>query len=158
LTLAERVGEWLASTNASPSDTDEMLEAAGSARLREPTRMATVLKRPNVDVHALVEACGGGVFPDADPADLDETLTGAEMELRYSGYLERERERAEALRRQHGFALPPDLPYAELSSLSTEARQKLERVRPASLGQAAGIPGVSPSDLQNLMVEVRKRR
>jgi tRNA uridine 5-carboxymethylaminomethyl modification enzyme len=158
LMLAERVGDWLASTNASPSDTDEMLEAAGSARLREPTRMATVLKRPNVDVHALVEACGGGVFPDADPADLDETLTGAEMELRYSGYLERERERAEALRKQHGFALPPDMPYAELSSLSTEARQKLERVRPASLGQAAGIPGVSPSDLQNLMVEVRKRR
>jgi tRNA uridine 5-carboxymethylaminomethyl modification enzyme len=98
------------------------------------------------------------VFPDADPADLDETLTGAEMELRYSGYLQRERERAEALRRQHGFALPPDMPYAELNSLSTEARQKLERVRPASLGQAAGIPGVSPSDLQNLMVEVRKRR
>ena len=80
------------------------------------------------------------------------------MELRYAGYLDRERERAEALHRQQDFMLPSDLPYADLLSLSTEARQKLERVRPENLGQAAGIPGVSPSDLQNLMVEVRKRR
>ena len=56
------------------------------------------------------------------------------------------------------FALPGDLPYPELASLSFEARQKLERIRPATLAQAARIPGVSPSDLQNLVMEVRKRR
>ncbi|HEX6069058.1 MAG TPA: tRNA uridine-5-carboxymethylaminomethyl(34) synthesis enzyme MnmG [Longimicrobiaceae bacterium] len=158
LRLAERVGEWLSTTNASPERTADLLSAVGSTPLREPTRMAEVLKRPRVDVHALVAVSDTDSLPDADPADLEDALTGAEMELRYAGYLDRERERAEALHRQRDFMLPSDLPYADLLSLSTEARQKLERVRPENLGQAAGIPGVSPSDLQNLMVEVRKRR
>jgi tRNA uridine 5-carboxymethylaminomethyl modification enzyme len=158
LRLAERVEEWLSSTNVSPERTAELLSAAGSTPLREPTRMAEVLKRPRVDVHALVATSEPGSVPDADPTDLAEALTGAEMELRYAGYLDRERERSEALHRQRDFLLPADLPYAELHSLSTEARHKLERIRPENLGQAAGIPGVSPSDLQNLMVEVRKRR
>lgn len=155
--LAERVNEWLAETNASPGDTSALLEAAGSAPLREPTRLATVLKRPNIKVQDLVAAVGVTPFDSADPEELDEVLTGAEMELRYAGYLERERERAEALRHQYGFLLPGDLPYPALVSLSTEARQKLDRIRPSSLGQAAGIPGITPSDLQNLMIEVRKR-
>src|SRR5690606_8977118 len=131
-------------TNATPEATRELLEEAGSTPLREPTRIATVLKRPKVDVHELVAACGGFPDPDVDPADLEEALTGAEMELRYSGYLARERERAEGLRRQHAFIRPDDLPYAELPSLPTGARQKLVRIRPATLGQAAGIPGISP--------------
>jgi tRNA uridine 5-carboxymethylaminomethyl modification enzyme len=80
------------------------------------------------------------------------------MEVRYAGYLARERERAGALRSQADFALPAELEYAELAALSIEARQKLERVRPRTLGQAARIPGISPSDLQNLVVAVRKRR
>jgi tRNA uridine 5-carboxymethylaminomethyl modification enzyme len=79
------------------------------------------------------------------------------MELRYEGYLEKERNRAEALRRQADFALPAALSYPELHSLSFEARQKLDRIRPATLAQAGRIPGVSPSDLQNLVMEVRKR-
>ena len=158
LALSRDVDRWLASTNADPSVTRELLEGVGSAPLREPTRLATLLKRPGIDIHRLAEVCGPGPFAGTDAAELDEALTGAEMELRYSGYLERERERAAALRRQHDFALPADLPYGELTSLSTEARQKLDRVRPGTLGQAAGIPGISPSDLQNLVVEVRKRR
>ena len=99
-----------------------------------------------------------GGAPEADPQLLDEVLTTAEMELRYEGYLEKERERAETLRRQADFPLPEVLPYPELVSLSFEARQKLDRIRPATLAQAARIPGVSPSDLQNLVMEVRKRR
>jgi tRNA uridine 5-carboxymethylaminomethyl modification enzyme len=78
------------------------------------------------------------------------------MELRYHGYLARERERAEALRRQADFPLPADLDYARLLSLSYEARQKLDRIRPTTLAQAGRVPGVSPSDLQNLVMEVRK--
>jgi tRNA uridine 5-carboxymethylaminomethyl modification enzyme len=156
LELAGRVDRWLTGTNASPDATRELLESAGSAPLREPTRLAAILKRPNIDVHRLLEATGGAPFADAESADVEEALTGAEMEIRYSGYLERERERAEALRRQHDFVLPEEMPYGEMQSLSTEARHKLARIRPGTLGQAAGIPGISPSDLQNLVVEVRK--
>jgi tRNA uridine 5-carboxymethylaminomethyl modification enzyme len=81
----------------------------------------------------------------------------AEIELKYSGYLAREREAAARLSELADFRLPQDIPYEELLTLSTEARQKLGVVRPASLAHASRIPGVSPSDLQNLVVEVIRR-
>ena len=80
------------------------------------------------------------------------------MELKYEGYLVREREAVQRLADLAHFQLPPDMSYGELSSLSTEARQKLDRVRPTSLAQAGRIPGISPSDLQNLVVEVIKKK
>jgi tRNA uridine 5-carboxymethylaminomethyl modification enzyme len=153
--LAEEVDRWLATTNATPAQAEPVLHAAGSSPLREPTRLSTLVKRPGVSVQALVQAVGGA--PEADAHLLDEALTTAEMELRYEGYLAKERERAETLRRQADFPLPEALAYPELASLSFEARQKLDRIRPATLAQAARIPGVSPSDLQNLVMEVRKR-
>ncbi|CAN5471082.1 tRNA uridine-5-carboxymethylaminomethyl(34) synthesis enzyme MnmG [soil metagenome] len=156
LELAERVAAWLAGTNAAPEQVNPLLEAAGSSPIQQPTRLAVLLRRPAVSAAMLAEAVGG--IPEAEPSVLEEVLAAAEMELRYEGYLERERERAEALRRQAEFALPADLPYPVLTSLSTEARQKLDRIRPATLGQAGRIPGINPSDLQNLVMEVRKRR
>jgi tRNA uridine 5-carboxymethylaminomethyl modification enzyme len=158
LELAERVDGWLTSTNAAPAQVEVLLSAAGSQPLREPTRLAQVLKRPGVAAAALADAVGAPEVEEGDEAALAEALVTAEMELKYEGYLSRERDRAETLRRQADFALPTDLPYPELASLSFEARQKLERIRPATLAQAGRIPGVSPSDLQNLVMEVRKRR
>lgn len=77
-----------------------------------------------------------------------------EIELKYVGYLERERRAVRKLEELVDFRLPPDLLYQRLSSLSTEARQKLDHIRPESLAQASRIPGVSPADLQNLVLEV----
>ncbi len=157
LELAEQVGAWLNGTNAEPARVNPLLAEAGSTPLRQPTRLETLLRRPNVTVDLLRRGVDEPAFAAAGGPELEEVLAGAEMELRYAGYLERERERAEALHLQAGFRLPAGLPYPKLASLSTEARQKLERVRPATLGQAGRIPGISPSDLQNLVMEVRKR-
>jgi len=88
-----------------------------------------------------------------------ESITAAEIELKYDGYLAREREAARRLAELASFTLPVDLPYPTFASLSTESRQKLERIRPTSLAQAARVPGVSPSDLHNLVMEtIRWRR
>jgi tRNA uridine 5-carboxymethylaminomethyl modification enzyme len=157
LDLAARVDAWLRGTNAAPARVADLLSSAGSQPLREPTRLAAILKRPGITAAALAGAVGGAPV-DGDAAATAEALVSAEMELKYEGYLCRERDRAETLRRQADFALPADLPYPALASLSFEARQKLDRVRPATLAQAGRIPGVSPSDLQNLVMEVRKRR
>ncbi|HEX7238827.1 MAG TPA: tRNA uridine-5-carboxymethylaminomethyl(34) synthesis enzyme MnmG, partial [Longimicrobiaceae bacterium] len=156
LELEERVRGWLGTTNASPAQVNPLLEGAGQSPIREPVRLAALLRRPGIAGAALAAAVGAG--PEGDPSAWEEALAAAEMELRYEGYMLRERERAETLQRQAEFPLPADLPYPELESLAFEARQKLERIRPTTLAQAARIPGVSPSDLQNLMVEVRKRR
>jgi tRNA uridine 5-carboxymethylaminomethyl modification enzyme len=82
----------------------------------------------------------------------------AELELKYAGYFVRERDQAAKMRRMGQFSLDDDLPYDELQSLSFESRQKLARIRPSTLAQAARIPGVSPTDLQNLVLEIEKRR
>jgi tRNA uridine 5-carboxymethylaminomethyl modification enzyme len=93
----------------------------------------------------------GGVVVDGEES-------WAEIEIKYGGYLERERNAADRLRQMDDFALPAGIPYTELSALSFEARQKLDRARPDSLGQAGRIPGVSPADLQALVLEVMRRR
>jgi tRNA uridine 5-carboxymethylaminomethyl modification enzyme len=155
LELEDRLRHWLATTNASPAQVNPILESSGQSVIREPTRLSSLLRRPGITSQELVSRVGG--FPGGDDTEVDDALAGVELEFRYSGYLDRERERAAALRRQDGFLLPGDLPYEELRSLSTEARQKLARIRPDTLGQAGRIPGINPTDLQNLVMEVRKR-
>jgi tRNA uridine 5-carboxymethylaminomethyl modification enzyme len=120
--------------------------------LGEPERVANVARRPGVSLRALLEAAGVSVTAD------EAAVVSAGIELKYDGYLAREREAAARLAELASFALPADLPYVDFKSLATEARQKLDRIRPTSLAQAARIPGVSPSDLHNLVVETARWR
>jgi tRNA uridine 5-carboxymethylaminomethyl modification enzyme len=85
-------------------------------------------------------------------------VISADLELKYAGYFIRERDQAEKMRRMGQFGLAEDLAYGDMRSLSFESRQKLAAIRPSTLAQAARIPGVSPTDLQNLVLEVEKRR
>ncbi len=138
-------------TTIAPRAAAAALEPSGTT-LAEPERVASVARRPGVSLGALLQAAGVPIAAD------DQSVASAEIELKYDGYLAREREAAARLAELAAFVLPADLPYLELKSLATEARQKLDRVRPSSLAQAARIPGVSPSDLHNLVVEAARRR
>jgi tRNA uridine 5-carboxymethylaminomethyl modification enzyme len=82
----------------------------------------------------------------------------ADIELKYAGYLQRERRNASRMAEMEGLRIPGEMRYDALQGLSFEARQKLDAVRPATLGQAGRVPGVSPSDLQNLVFAVLKAR
>ena len=86
------------------------------------------------------------------PSRKEEIVEAAEIQIKYSGYIEREREQAEKISRLDYVRIPDYLNYAELKSLSTEARQKLERIRPQTIGQASRIPGISPHDVSVLLV------
>jgi len=133
-----------------PALAAEVLDAAGERIPEHAVRIAELAKRPGVSLSALFDAVG--VTYEAEAA-----LT-AELELKYAGYFSREKAQAERLRKLRDFAIPVELPYGELRSLSTEARQKLGRLRPATLAEAANVPGVSASDIQNLVIEVERRR
>jgi tRNA uridine 5-carboxymethylaminomethyl modification enzyme len=140
------------STSIRPEDAAGTLTAARSAPLAHSVRIAEVARRQDVALADLFRAVGvGGDLP------LD-AVVSTELELKYAGYFERERVQADKLRRMGALTLDPALPYADMRSLSFEARQKLATVRPHSLAQAAGISGVSPTDLQNLVIEIEKRR
>jgi tRNA uridine 5-carboxymethylaminomethyl modification enzyme len=143
--LAER-------TSMPPEIADPVLEAVGSRPLLHAVRAAELAKRQDVSLQALLEAVGVG-------ADLPgDAVVGAELEIKYAGYFEKERSRAARLEAQGMVRLPAHLEYESLLTLSTEARQKLARLRPGTLAQASAIPGISPADLQNLLMELRKAR
>jgi len=147
----ERLLEAAQTTTIAPAQVAPLLAPQG-VTLAEPERVAAVARRPGVGLRELLEAAR--VHVDVP----DDVVAAVEIEIKYAGYLEREREAAGRLAELASFALPSDLPYPELRSLATEARQKLERVRPTSLAQAARVPGVSPSDLHNLVVETLRWR
>jgi tRNA uridine 5-carboxymethylaminomethyl modification enzyme len=150
---AEREAVALAHrTTITPDAAAPVLERAGSTTLSHGMRIVEIARRQGVALRELFAAAGVGseLPPDA--------VVTAELEIKYAGYFARERVQADKLRRMGELPLPADLDYASLLSLSYEARQKLAARRPATMAQAAGISGVSPSDLQNLMIEIERRR
>ncbi len=142
---------WFEDTALRPDQVNSVLDGCGATRVTEPVRAVELLRRPEVPAAELAEA------GEADEMSAD-ALDTLEVEVKYEGYVARERERAERLRAQASVQLDEALPYSEFLTVSTEAREKLARVRPGSLAQAGRIPGVSPADLQNLLMEARKWR
>jgi tRNA uridine 5-carboxymethylaminomethyl modification enzyme len=143
--LAER-------TSVHPEVALPILREAGSAPLPHAMRVAEVARRQGVALEALFAACGVG-------ADLSrEALVTVDLEIKYAGYFARERVAAERMQRMGSVPLDADLPYGTMRSLSSEARQKFAAIRPGTLAQASRIPGVSPNDLQNLLVEIERIR
>jgi tRNA uridine 5-carboxymethylaminomethyl modification enzyme len=147
----EQVLALARATTVTPSAAAPVLAPTGT-RLEEPERVANVARRPGVSLRALLDAAGVAVAAD------EAAVESAAIELKYDGYLAREREAAARLAELASFALPGDLPYPDFRSLATEARHKLDQVRPTSLAQAARVPGVSPSDLHNLVIETLRWR
>jgi tRNA uridine 5-carboxymethylaminomethyl modification enzyme len=139
-------------TVVQPAEAAPLLEAAGSAPIAQPHRMVELARRQGVTLDALFARLSVGQDLPRD------AVVTTDLEIKYEGYFERERIQADRMRRMGELSLAADLPYAQMQSLTHEARQKLLAIRPASLAQASRIPGVSPSDLQNLVVEVEKRR
>jgi tRNA uridine 5-carboxymethylaminomethyl modification enzyme len=139
-------------TSVAPSAVSELLARVGSSPLAHPVRASELAKRQGVSLAEVFALAGVG--EDLSP---DAVIT-AELELKYAGYFVREREQADKLRRMGGVVLGADVRYGEMRSLSMEARQKLTHLAPATLAQAARVPGVSPTDLQNLVIELEKQR
>ncbi len=148
----ERARRWTSVTSVRPERVNEHLRERGTPPLAQAQPRRQLLKRPQVDFCALVAsdtALGeAGFEPDV--------LTLVEMEVKYEGYLERARKRVESLRRRESMPLPGLAPYLQMRTLSIEAREKLDKVRPRTLGQASRIPGISLADLQNLLLELKK--
>ena len=152
LAAEDRARSLADSTSIRPEQAAPFLEAAGSTPLAHAVKIVEVARRQGVALLDLLRAAGvTGIIP-ADAA------VTADLEIKYAGYFERERVQADKMRRLDAFPLGAGLPYGEMRSLSIEARQKLAAVAPATLAQASRIPGVSPSDLQNLVLEIERRR
>lgn len=129
---------------------DGWLESIGSTPLHEGCKMSDLILRPQVNIKDLAE-----VVPElkANIEDLsDEIVESCEIQIKYAGYIKREQMEAAKLQRLDQIRIPDGFNYDDVQSLSTEARQKLSRIRPKSIGEAQRIPGVSPNDISILLV------
>ena len=136
---------------------NEGLEALGTTPLVRGCKLASVIERPQVTIENISEY----IIPlkrelEKLGADREEITEATEIEIKYRGYIQRERELAERMVRLENIRIKDKFDYNNIESLSTEARQKLTAINPETLAQASRIPGVSPSDINVLLVLVRK--
>jgi tRNA uridine 5-carboxymethylaminomethyl modification enzyme len=152
--LAEsgRIRETANATSIAPELADPLLQAAGTTPISHSVKVVELARRHGLSLAELFKAAGVTTEFSSD------AMISAELEIKYAGYFDRERAQAERIKLMGDFPIPGELAYATMNSLSHEARQKLATVKPRTLAQAARIPGVSPSDIQNLVIEVERRR
>lgn len=142
--------DFLQSSTIRKGSIDAWLESIGSSALHEGTKMSDLILRPQVSIQALAQ-----VVPELKQRmeDLsDEVIESCEIQIKYAGYIKREQLEAAKLQRLDQIRIPDNFNFDEVQSLSTEARQKLSRIRPKSIGEAQRIPGVSPNDVSVLLV------
>ena len=151
--LRDELIAFISGYSIRPDKINPQLEARGLAPLRQGCKLIDLVLRPQLtlsDLSEMVPALRRAI--EAIPSRREEIAECAEILIKYSGYIQREREQAEKLERLEYVFIPEGLDYAEIQALSTEARQKLDRIRPRTIGQAARIPGISPHDVSVLLV------
>ena len=145
--------EMLRTTSVKAKDINAYLNEMGYGELQQTCKLIDIVARPNVTISGMAE-----VLPElkekieALGTRKDEIVESTEINIKYKGYIEREKLAADKLRRLDNIRLPKDFDYNGVQSLSTEARQKLGRIQPATIGEASRIPGVSPNDVSVLLV------
>ena len=142
--------DYMQHTTVHKGEADGWLESIGSTALHEGCKISELVLRPQVTIKGLAE-----VMPELKErmAHLsDEIIESCEIQIKYAGYIKREQMEAAKLQRLDQIRIPDSFNYEEVQSLSTEARQKLSRIRPKSIGEAQRIPGVSPNDISVLLV------
>lgn len=153
----ESIINFCATTHVKPKDINAALESLGTTPLREGCKLIDLVARPQINLQNLSE-----LVPELKqliaslPNRNDETAEAAEIKMKYKGYIERERIVADKMHRLENIKIKGHFNYLEMEQLSTEARQKLAKINPDTLAQASRIPGVSPSDI-NIMLVLMKR-
>jgi tRNA uridine 5-carboxymethylaminomethyl modification enzyme len=147
---AQKIIKFFRDESIAAEEINPVLEQIGSSALTQRVKMFSVLSRPGVSIYD---------FVNASPAVSDflgqyrrEDVEQAEILMKYDGYIQREHELADKLSRLDNVPLDQELNYSQLTSLSAEAREKLSKIKPSTLGQASRISGISPSDISVLMV------
>ena len=152
LHLVEEQAELLRSVQVKPDRTmNGLIRSRGGSEMREVTTAAKLLKRPEINMDDLV--CLGIIVPDMDPY----VVRQIEIQLKYEGYIDRQRREANQFQRMEKVLIPEDLDYDNVEGLSRELRESLKSVRPRSLGQVSRMPGITPAAMSALMVRIKPR-
>lgn len=149
----DRIIEFCKSAPVKPREVNAFLESIGTTPLREGCKIFDLIARPQINMANLSEISSQlKELLDAAPNRKEEITEAAEIKMKYKGYIEREKMIADKMHRLEDIKIRGRFKYSEMLQLSTEARQKLEKIDPETLAQASRIPGVSPSDINVMLV------
>jgi len=151
--LVGKVISTLETRSIEPEEINRLLEESRTSKLTQRSKAISIALRPQINLGILIDLIEGELSADLNDTGLkEEVLEYAEIKIKYEGYIQRERIIAEKIQRLDKVRIPDDINYSELLSISTEGRQKLARIKPSSIGQAGRISGVSPSDVNILLM------
>lgn len=150
--LRESLEKYAAEESITAPEILDYLKEVGSAPLTQTRRLADIIARSETTFSGIIDAIDRVGRRVAEEGWTEEIITDVEIAIKYKGYIEREREIAEKLRRLENITIPAGFDYNAMQSLTIEARQKLTKIQPKTLGQASRIPGVSPADINVMLI------
>ena len=151
LSKSEAMVTFFRETSLKPEEANPILEAKGSSLMAQPDKMFKVFSRPQLDLEDFIKFKKVAAY--IEEHDLDqEIVEQAEIQVKYSGYIEKEKSHADKLTRLEDVIIPENFNFDKIQSISIEAKQKLNKIRPRTIAQASRISGVSPSDVSVLLI------
>lgn len=147
---ADRIIKFLRDQSVTPEEANEFLESIETAPINQKVKLTSVLGRPGISIWNLIAICKPAQEFLAGYGKED--IEQAEIKIKYEGYIQRESDLADKMQRLDHVVIEEDMNYHQLASLSKEAKEKLSKMRPRSLGQASRISGISPADISVLMI------
>ncbi|MGB4904373.1 MAG: FAD-dependent oxidoreductase, partial [Saprospiraceae bacterium] len=149
----QEIIDWFRETSADPAELNPHFEAVGSSPMKQKVKMDQVITRPNIQINDM--AVHMPLLKDFLANYDDEIVQLAETNMKYASYIVKEMEMVNRVSRLEEMKLQPDFDYSTITSLSLEAREKLNKHKPASLGQAGRISGINPADISVLLVHLK---
>ena len=149
---SEQIVKEIKTRKITPDDATGYLESIGSSPIREKSSIYSILKRPEIEIKD-IRAFGGEIAEFVNGFD-EETIEQAVIHVKYESYIEKELLMVEKMSRLEDLQINPNFDYDRLTSVSIEARQKLKKIKPQTLGQASRISGVSPADISVIMIHL----
>jgi tRNA uridine 5-carboxymethylaminomethyl modification enzyme len=151
--MAKEIIDFLSKTSVNPDEINDFLEKAGTNKVTQKIKAINIASRPQIEIGELLRRIKGGTELKVFKSNrFREVTESAEIKIKYEGYIVREKTVADKIKRLENLRIPKDVNFNELVSISTEGRQKLSKIRPSNIGQAGRISGVSPSDINILLM------
>ncbi|RBA29662.1 tRNA uridine-5-carboxymethylaminomethyl(34) synthesis enzyme MnmG [Flavobacterium tibetense] len=151
LSKSEAMVTFFRETSLKPEEANPILEAKGSSLMSQPDKMFKVFSRPQLDLEDFIKFKKVATYIEENHLD-QEIVEQAEIQVKYSGYIEKEKSHADKLTRLEDVIIPENFNFDKIQSISIEAKQKLNKIRPRTIAQASRISGVSPSDVSVLLI------
>ncbi len=148
---SEAMVNFFRETSLKPEEANSVLEEKGSSPMSQPDKMFKVFSRPQIDLEDIVKFSKVKQYIEDHNLD-NEIIEQAEIQVKYSGYIEKEKNHADKLNRLEDAIIPDNFDFNKIKSISIEAKQKLNKIRPKTIAQASRISGVSPSDISVLLI------